>query len=141
MLHGHQVDFLNSTLWRLSRFLVRYIWRKLEFIGIKDPTGAGRIYSGNTKVEKKLKKWSIKNNKIVIAGHTHRPIFPQNGDGLYFNDGSCVHPNGITCLEIENGNITLVKWYFYTNEGDILSVERIVLAGSEPIENFFKKYE
>lgn len=139
LLHGHQVDFLNSTLWKLSRFLVRNIWRKLEFIGIKDPTGAGRNYSTSKRVEKKLQKWSIKNNKIVIAGHTHRPIFPQDGDGLYFNDGSCVHPNGITCLEIENGNITLVRWFLYTNEEEVLSIKRTVLAGSESINNFFEK--
>ena len=139
MLHGHQVDFLNSTLWRLSRFLVRHIWRKLEFISTKDPTGAARNYSVSKRVEKKFQKWSIKNDKIVIAGHTHRPIFPEIGDGLYFNDGSCVHPDGITCLEIENGYITLVKWILYANDKDILSVERTILAGSEPIEKFFKK--
>lgn len=141
MIHGHQVSFLNSTLWRLSRFLVRHVWKKFEHIGIKDPTSAAKNYSATKKVEKKLQNWSIKNNKIVIAGHTHRPIFPQNGEGLYFNDGSCIHPNGITCLEIENGNITLVRWFFYTNDDDVLSIKRMVLAGSEPIENFFKPYE
>lgn len=138
LLHGHQVDFLNSTLWRVSRFLVRHIWRKLEFIGIKDPTSAARNYSGSKKVEKKLQKWSIKNNKIVIGGHTHKPFFPQNGEGLYFNDGSCIHPNGITCLEIENGNITLVKWFFNTNKEDNITIKRTLLAEREPIEKFFK---
>lgn len=137
MLHGHQVDFLNSTLWRISRFLVRHIWRKLEFIGIKDPTSAAKNYSITKTVEKKLQRWSIKNEKIIIAGHTHRPIFPHNGESLYFNDGSCVHPNGITCLEIENGNITLVRWFFSIDENNVLSTERIILAGSEPIESFF----
>lgn len=141
MLHGHQVDFLNSTLWRLSRFLVRHIWKRIEFIGIKDPTGSARNRSRSKGTEKKLQKWSKKNNKIVIAGHTHRPFFPRNGEGLYFNDGSCVHPNGITCLEIESGNIILVKWFFYMNEENVLSVERTILAGSEHIEKFFKSNE
>lgn len=138
MLHGHQVDFLNSTLWRLSRFLVRHIWRKLEFIGIKDPTSAAKNYSISKTVERKLQKWSIKNDKIIIAGHTHRPIFPRNGESLYFNDGSCVHSNGITCLEIEKGNITLVRWFFQIAENNTLSIKRIVLAGQEAIEKFFK---
>lgn len=137
LLHGHQVDFLNSALWKLSRFLVRHIWRKLELIGIKDPTGASKNYSSTKSSDKKLQKWSIKNDKIVIAGHTHRPFFPKRGDSLYFNDGSCVHPNGITCLEIENGNITLVKWFFSSNDDNCISVERTILAGSEPIESFF----
>ena len=26
LTHGHQADILNDTFWRLSRFLVRYLW-------------------------------------------------------------------------------------------------------------------
>lgn len=141
LLHGHQVDLLNSTFWRLSRFLVRHIWKRIELIGIKDPTSAARNYKVSKIVEKKLQKWSIKNDRIVIAGHTHRPIFPQNNEGLYFNDGSCVHPNGITCIEIEDGNITLVKWFFSTNKNNLLTVKRTILAGSQSIEKFFKVKE
>ena len=138
LIHGHQVDFLNSTLWRLARFLVRYVWRTLEHIGTKDLTGAAKNYHITRGSEKKLQQWSIKNNKILIAGHTHRAIFPKAGESLYFNDGSCIHPNGITCLEIENGNITLVRWEFETNKNKLISVERKILDGNEPIIKFFK---
>lgn len=138
LIHGHQVDFLNSTLWRFSRFLVRYVWRPLEHIGTKDPTSAGKNYEVTKNVEKKLEEWSIKNNKILISGHTHRPIFPKIGHSLYFNDGSCIHPNGITSLEIENGNITLVRWEFEVNNNELISVKRKVLDGREPIIKFFK---
>ena len=138
LIHGHQVDFLNHELWRFSRFLVRYVWRTLEHIGIKDPTSAAKNYQVSKNVEKKLREWSIKNNKILIAGHTHRSIFPKVGQSLYFNDGSCIHPNGITSLEIENGNITLVKWGLEANEEDLISVKRKVLSKSESIVNFFK---
>ena len=139
LIHGHQVDFLNNKQWHLSRFLVRNIWKKLEQLGIKDPTSAAKNYKVKSKVEKKLKEWSIKNNKIIIAGHTHRSIFPKVGQSLYFNDGSCIHPNGITCIEIEKGNITLVKWEFKVNKNKIVSVNRKVLEGSVPIINFFKE--
>ena len=139
LVHGHQVDFLNSTLWRLSRFLVRHLWKNLEHLGISDPTSAAKYYQVTKNVEKELKEWSIENNKIIIAGHTHRAIFPQIGQSLYFNDGSCIHPNGITCIEIENGNITLIKWEFETNEEELLSVKRKTLSNSEPIINFYKK--
>jgi len=74
----------------------------------------------------------------LIAGHTHRPIFPKVGQSLYFNDGSCIHPNGITCLEIVNGTITLVKWEFKLNNDELISVKRKVLEGKEPIINFYK---
>ena len=137
LIHGHQVDFLNGTLWRLSKFLVRYLWKLLKFLGIKDPTSAAKNYQVCRSTEKKLEKWSIENNKILISGHTHRPIFPKMGESLYFNDGSCIHPNGITCLEIEKGNITLVKWEYKVSKDNLISVKRIVLEGKEPILNFF----
>lgn len=138
LIHGHQVDFLNSNLWYLSRFLVRNVWKYAEKIGIKDPTSAAKNHRVTTSIEKKLKNWSIKNNKVLIAGHTHRPIYPKIGNGLYFNDGSCVHPDGITCLEIENGTITLVKWKYHMKDKAKTVIEREVLAGKEPIINFFK---
>lgn len=34
----YQADFFNSVLWRLTRFLVRYVWRPLEHFGVLDPT-------------------------------------------------------------------------------------------------------
>ena len=138
LIHGHQVDFINSTLWRFSRFMVRNVWKNLEHLGIKDPTSAAKNYKVTERIEKKLKEWSLKNNKILIAGHTHRAIFPKIGQSLYFNDGSCIHPNGITCIEIENGNITLVKWSFTVNNDELISVKRNILDGSEPIAHFFK---
>lgn len=138
LIHGHQVDFLNSTFWRFSRFLVRYIWKPLEHLVTKDPTSAAKNYHVTKTTDKKLEEWSNKNNKIVIAGHTHRAIFPKICQSLYFNDGSCIHPNGITCLEIEKGNITLVRWEFEVNKDELISVKRKVLDGSEPIINFFQ---
>ncbi|MGN1379643.1 MAG: metallophosphoesterase [Bacilli bacterium] len=137
LLHGHQIDMLNSDLWILSRWLVRHFWRYLECIGIKDPTSAAKNYRVKGKIEKKLKKWSINNNIMIIAGHTHRPIYPKIGQSLYFNDGSCIHPNGITCIEIEKGKITLVKWVFSLKDDNIISVSRKVLAGSDSIIDFF----
>ncbi len=137
LIHGHQVDFLNNNLWLFSRFLVRHIWRPLERLGIKDPTSAAKNYQVSNKKEKKLEKWSIDNNKILISGHTHRPIFPKIGKSLYFNDGSCVHPNGITCIEIEAGGITLVKWLYHLDNNKAISVRRVVLEGKESIVTFF----
>lgn len=137
MLHGHQADFLNSNLWKLSRFLVRHVWRNLEKIGIKDPTSAAKNYRVSNLTEKKLKKWSNKNNKMLIAGHTHRPIFPNKDDSLYFNDGSCIHPNGVTCLEIENGKITLVKWEYKINGNETINVGKNIIDGGIDIASFF----
>ncbi|MCH5166745.1 MAG: metallophosphoesterase family protein [Erysipelotrichales bacterium] len=138
LLHGHQVDLLNGPFWKLSRFLVRYVWRYLERTGIKDPTNAAKNYEAKKRIDKRLKKWSEENNKILIAGHTHRPIYPKVGSGLYFNDGSCIHPNGVTCIEIENGNISLVKWVRSVDDNNNVIVTKSVIAGPTPILDFFE---
>ena len=137
LLHGHQVDLLNGTLWKLSRFLVRNLWTYLEKVGIKDPTSAAKNYNVIKKVEKRLENWSKENNKIVIAGHTHRPIYPKAGEGLYFNDGSCVHPNGITCIEIDDGYISLVKWVRSVDDNNNVIIQREVIGGKTSIFKFF----
>lgn len=137
LVHGHQGDFLNDNLWKLSRFLVRYIWKNLELIGVNDPTSAAKNNKVKNSVEKRLKKWSLNNQKILIAGHTHRAIYPTPGQSLYFNDGSCVNPDGITCIEIENSQITLVKWYLNVKEDNAIYVERKIMNGPTPILEFF----
>lgn len=141
LVHGHQVDFLNSTLWPVARFLVRYVWSNLERVGIKDPTSAAKNYRVKNKVEKKLQKWSKDNNKLLIAGHTHRSILPKPKESGYFNDGSCIHSNGITCIEIEHGKISLVKWALDVNNENQIIVNRFILERSEPIKNFFQEVE
>lgn len=136
MLHGHQVDLLNNCLWLIARFLVRYVWRFLEKIGIRDQTRGAKNYKASKRSEKKLEKWSRQNNKIIISGHTHRPIFPKVGQGLYFNDGSCIHPNGITCIEILKGKIALVKWKYDVLDNNLIGVKREIIEDFEPIRDF-----
>ncbi len=138
LTHGHQGDYLNDPLWRLSRFLVRYLWKPLELIGIKDPTSAAKNYHKKNKIEKRLIDWSQEQNKILICGHTHRPVFPKPNDALYFNDGSCVHPRCITGLEIRNGTICLVKWATMTKPDRTLYVNRVVLEGPVRLSEYFE---
>ncbi len=137
LIHGHQIDYRNNNCWRISRFIVRHIWRHLEQLATKDPTNAAKNHIVIKKTEKKLKKWSIKNNTILITGHTHRPLLPLTSESMYFNAGSCIHPNGITCIEIEKGNITLVKWSFHLKNKKYLSVRRKVIAGNIPLINYY----
>lgn len=123
LTHGHQADVWNSTFWRLSRFLVRYLWRPLEGIGVLDPTSAAKNNTKKKKTEKILTEWARENEKILITGHTHRPM-AGGADSPYFNTGSCVHPGGITGIEIENRCITLVKWSMAAGENLQMKVVR-----------------
>ena len=137
LLHGHQADFLNDKLWKLSRFLVRHIWKPLETLGINDPTSASKNKRIKNKVELNLSQWAENKKTILIAGHTHRPLLPAPGEGLYFNDGSCVYRNYITSIEITGGNISLVKWSLKTKPDGTVYVGRDVLKGPEKLSKYF----
>ena len=73
---------------------------------------------------------------MLIAGHTHRPRFPEPADVPYFNDGSCVHPRSITGLEIENLEISLIKWHIDTKDDGTMQIVKTVLEGPKSIYNY-----
>ena len=138
LIHGHQADWFNYRLWKVSRFFVRYFWMPLQnWFKLKDPTSPAKNYKTLLRVENKLKDWMLENNnQMVIAGHTHRPRFPDPGLLPYFNDGSCVHPDSIIGLEIENLEIKMVKWHYDFDPDNEKKIVKTVLAGPQPLEAY-----
>lgn len=126
LTHGHQASLLNSTFWPVSRFLVRYFWKPLEQIGFLDPTSAAKNHTIKQRTEKRLANWAEKKGHTLITGHTHRPTADPDSSP-YLNTGSCVHPYQITCIEIEQDAITLVKWYMDAQSDGSLYVKRSCL--------------
>jgi len=140
LTHGHQADFMNYHGWRFNRFLVRILWKPLQVWGIADPTSPARNHRELIKVERRIKRWILKNKLLVtIAGHTHRPRFPEPGDIPFFNDGSCVHPRSITGIEIVHGSISLIKWQIATKEDGTLQIVRILLEGPQRLSDYVQK--
>ncbi|GAA0872475.1 hypothetical protein GCM10009117_16220 [Gangjinia marincola] len=137
LTHGHQAEFMNSVGWRINRFLVRVLWKPLQIVGIADPTSPAKNYRELVKVERRTKQWIVENkNKLTIIGHTHRPRFPDPGDIAFFNTGSCVHPRSITGIEIDKGEISLIKWHIETKDDGTLQIVRVLLEGPTPIDKF-----
>ncbi|MGL5379581.1 metallophosphoesterase [Clostridium sp.] len=135
--HGHQVDFINSTLWRYSRFLVRYVWKFLNGIaGFKDPTSPARNNIKGDKVDKKLEKYARESQRMIICGHTHNSRMPGKYEPPYFNDGCCVLPFAMTCIEIEKGKISLVKWSVEAQENGVLWVKRKAISAAQSLEEY-----
>ena len=128
LTHGHQAELLNSTLWPLARFLVRFLWKPLESIGILNPTSAAQNSARKKKTENRLHHFASENDILLIAGHTHR-AFLSEADPYYCNSGSCVHPYKITCLEIEHMHISLVQWSLSADADMHLYVSRKILTG------------
>ncbi len=139
LVHGHQGDIINDELWPLGRFLVRYVWRRLELLGVKDPYNSDINPKKKNKIETQLSKWSDDHDQIIIAGHTHRAVFPGIREPKYFNDGSCIHPRCITALEIEDNAISLVKWSVLTKPDGSLYVGKTTLEGPVELLQYFVK--
>lgn len=137
LVHGHQGDLINDRLWRVGRFFVRYFWRNLQLLGVRDPTSPAKNFRKRLKVERRIADWVTANDQMLIAGHTHRPTFPAEGAPPYLNDGSCVHPRCITGIEIQDAEISLIKWSVTPDERGALYVTREVLAGPRKLRSLF----
>jgi len=145
LTHGHQGDLLNDKWWWVGRFIVRNIWKVLQVIGVKDPTSPAKNYEKRLKLEKEMIEWLERNKEklgLLIVGHTHRPHLPKVNESPYCNTGSCVHPRCITGIEIENGEIRLIKWFIDVNpdinskEKGTLFVNRGILEGPRRLQDF-----
>ena len=137
LVHGHQADFFNDQWWKISRWLVRYIWKPLELVGIQDPTRTAENNLKKNSIDKKLTEWVTRENQMLIAGHTHRPVFPEIGNPPYFNDGCCVQPHYITGIEIVDGTIVLVEWSLKIRADGTETVARNVLAGPRKLMDYY----
>jgi hypothetical protein len=73
---------------------------------------------------------------MIICGHTHRPKFSEKNELPYFNTGCCIHTKGITGIEITNGEIMLVNWRIKAESTGDLRVERSIVGGPVPIEDY-----
>ena len=142
--HGHQGELWSHRVWPLSRFLVRRVWRMLQNAGMRPRITPAGNYALMRETESRLTHWCRRTGIPLIAGHTHRPELPSPDDPPYMNCGSCVHPRCITALEIEDSNVSLVKWHVSTQtaegfaEGAELRLMRTVLEGPVPLREYFR---
>ncbi len=136
IVHGHQGDLMNDQLWFVSMFLLRYFWRYIHVIGFHSPSSPARNHFKRHKIERNYKKWIQKHKIMLICGHTHRQKFPKSKELPYFNTGCCIHSKGITGIEILEGKILMVDWRVRADENGILQIERYVMRGPVPIDEF-----
>ena len=77
--HGHQADPKCSGHGAsVSKFFVQNFWPRLQRYGIKDPTRAAANPGLSNEIDEKLYHLAINNDRnidIIIAGHTHRPVY------------------------------------------------------------------
>lgn len=139
VVHGHQGDLLNDKLHIVSLVLMRFMWRFMHIIGLKNPASPAKSRRKRHKIEKMYGKWIKKNRTILVCGHTHRPKFPLEGDHAYFNCGSCVNPRGIFCLELTNNSLSLITWRVNTRRDGTMIIKRTLLNGPTNIKKWADK--
>jgi len=135
VVHGHQGDFANDQIWRLTMWTFRVFWKYMHAFGVRSPSSPVRNMFKRHKVERNYRKWILEHQTALICGHTHRQKFPRDGVP-YFNTGCCTFPAYITGIEIVGGQIQLVGWRVEPDENRHLIVKRRVLAGPEPLTSY-----
>jgi UDP-2,3-diacylglucosamine pyrophosphatase LpxH len=131
--HGHQADIVSDRLSPVARFAVRYIWRHMQDWRItghfRDRAHRQMQLAGLSSaeittqrigtIEKRLMNWIDASRQMTICGHTHRARAAVPGMPPYFNTGSFVTPGEATGLEIQGGEICLVRWSAHPVTGQI----------------------
>ena len=139
-VHGHQGDFLNDQFWFPTMISLKYFWRYLHSLGIRNPASPVKNTFKRHKIERNFNKWIEKNRIMLICGHTHRFKFPKDDELPYFNTGSGTYPTIVTGIEISEGNIQVIRWKTEPDAQGFLKVTRAVLRGPKPIKNFDMKF-
>ncbi len=130
VVHGHQGgDFINDHGWVISLFLMRVFWRYMHMIGLKNPSSPSKNRIKRHRIEKNFTKWIEEHGVGILCGHTHRPKLPDDGSPVYMNSGCCVHPRGITGIELVGRKFSLVYWSVKPNKEGSLYIKKKVMKG------------
>jgi UDP-2,3-diacylglucosamine pyrophosphatase LpxH len=141
VVHGHQGDLKSDALYLMSRFMVRYVWRRLQDFGLLSASSRSRSLEEQAKkTEHSITEWVQAHRQVTICGHTHQPRSTRYGAAPYFNTGSCAYPGYMTGLELQDGELTLVKWTAHANgngrNGGSLHVQREVMVPPRKLSLF-----
>lgn len=75
LTHGHQGECFSDRFWRVSRFLVRHLWKPLQRLLHIPSTGAAKNVRKRNRREREHYVWAKQKKLLFIAGHTHRALF------------------------------------------------------------------
>lgn len=129
VVHGHQGDFINDQGWIISLFLMRVFWRFMHMIGFKNPASPAKSRIKRHRIEKAFTKWMTQQKIGILCGHTHRPKLPDEGKPVYMNTGCCVHPRGITGIELNGREFSLVFWSVKPDKEGSLFIQKKIMKG------------
>lgn len=122
LVHGHQGNFESDRFAFISKFFVRFVWRNIQRLFKVPLSTPATNYKLKSKHDAAMYSWAEKNDSILICGHTHETIFPEDKSPIYFNTGCCSYGNGnITGIEITQGDLRLIEWVDGDHEPTVLN--------------------
>lgn len=74
IVHGHEGDLFSDEINGVTKWILRLFKKSFTIITGKSPRAAEN-HKIRKKREKYLFEWAKENQLMLIAGHTHRPIF------------------------------------------------------------------
>jgi len=78
LVHGHQGSLGSDRFRFIAKPVVRYLWRPIQRrTGWRLNTPA-RSFSSRAKRDKAMHGWATEKKLLLIAGHTHKPVFLAN---------------------------------------------------------------
>jgi len=75
LIHGHQGRFFDDIAWRVSRWAVQFIWKKIQKIFHIGNDGPAENFKIRDDLELAYYQWAKGKKLMLICGHTHRAIF------------------------------------------------------------------
>ncbi|PIU83584.1 MAG: hypothetical protein COS68_03275 [Elusimicrobia bacterium CG06_land_8_20_14_3_00_38_11] len=73
--HGHQGEFISDKFWKLSRWIVRNLWKNLQRQLHIPSNDVVKNYKIRDRKEQLLYNWAKSKKLLTIFGHTHRAFF------------------------------------------------------------------
>lgn len=73
--HGHQGEFVSDKFWKISRWLVRNIWKNLQRILHIPSNDVAKNFKVRDIKEQLFYNWAKDKKLLAIFGHTHRAFF------------------------------------------------------------------
>jgi len=76
LIHGHQGTGMSDGLAFLARFTVRFVWKPIQHLTAVSRNTPSKNRKVRERHHRAMRRWAEGHeNLLLIAGHTHRPVF------------------------------------------------------------------
>jgi hypothetical protein len=83
VVHGHQGTAGSDSKSKIPRLFVRYVWRNIQRITKMSLNTPAKDFGLRLRHNRAMFDWARgqRDPVVLVAGHTHKPVFWQRGDG------------------------------------------------------------